>query len=381
MPSSNQKGGAYGDGFGRRSGLADENGCGRGRYDNFGDWNIIPLVMNGQFYLSHTRDNPRAPAGFNNRVWNRCNRTLHRLPEAPDPVKLDDLREDELEWVLDMIREYGEEMDFFSMITQEDVYNKWRTKLLEVGMEDDEDLLAELNDRWRARQELERRATAAAPAAAAPAAAAPAAAAPIPEEDEYADDPFEADDDAENARVRERLLERARLEAALSPPGKALLRVHETVSRVMEEATKNGVDVPMVDANDFICPITREVMTDPVVTRSGHSYERGAIERYMRSTREPKDPLSRKRLVASEIYPNFVLKKVLDSYNKHIAAAGTNKFYGIVTPGSQLGGGKKSRRKRTKRRRTTGGKKSRKLRKHRTLKGGKRKRRRTRRRR
>lgn len=33
-------------------------------------------------------------------------------------------------------------------------------------------------------------------------------------------------------------------------------------------------------AQSFLCPITQEVMTDPVMTEDGHSYERDAIERW-----------------------------------------------------------------------------------------------------
>ena len=39
----------------------------------------------------------------------------------------------------------------------------------------------------------------------------------------------------------------------------------------------------MADAtSSFLCPITRELMTDPVIDRDGNSYERSAIENWVR---------------------------------------------------------------------------------------------------
>jgi len=42
---------------------------------------------------------------------------------------------------------------------------------------------------------------------------------------------------------------------------------------------------------DFICPITTELMSDPVMAADGHSYERTAIERWLatKSTSPPDD--------------------------------------------------------------------------------------------
>ena len=53
------------------------------------------------------------------------------------------------------------------------------------------------------------------------------------------------------------------------------------------------------------CPISAEVMLDPVVTPAGHSYERGSIERYIDLKKE--DPVSRSALRREDLVPNRAL--------------------------------------------------------------------------
>ena len=61
--------------------------------------------------------------------------------------------------------------------------------------------------------------------------------------------------------------------------------------------------------DEFLCPITCEVMFDPVVATDGHTYERSAIEKWLRtSTKSPRggDPISKNNLVS-----NLNLKKLI----------------------------------------------------------------------
>ena len=37
-----------------------------------------------------------------------------------------------------------------------------------------------------------------------------------------------------------------------------------------------------MEVNDFICPIGGEIMTDPVISKDGHTYERKHIEEWFR---------------------------------------------------------------------------------------------------
>jgi STIP1 homology and U-box containing protein 1 len=60
------------------------------------------------------------------------------------------------------------------------------------------------------------------------------------------------------------------------------------------------------------CPITFEVMTEPVVTPSGTSYQRAAIEAYV--DRRGEDPVSRQPLARSQLVPNHGLRAAVAAY-------------------------------------------------------------------
>jgi len=63
----------------------------------------------------------------------------------------------------------------------------------------------------------------------------------------------------------------------------------------------------------FTCPITFDVMLDPVITPYGHSYDRAAIERYITRTKA-EDPTTRKPLAVSQLVPNIGLKSAIQEY-------------------------------------------------------------------
>lgn len=61
--------------------------------------------------------------------------------------------------------------------------------------------------------------------------------------------------------------------------------------------------------------ITFELMHDPVVTRSGHSYERHTIVEHLKVS--PVDPITREPLTIDELRPNIALRKALDDFWEH----------------------------------------------------------------
>jgi STIP1 family protein 1 len=64
---------------------------------------------------------------------------------------------------------------------------------------------------------------------------------------------------------------------------------------------------------DFLIDtISFEIMHDPVVTKSGQSYERATITEHLK--RNPTDPLSREPLYVPELRPNVALKKACDEF-------------------------------------------------------------------
>uniref|UniRef100_A0A7S1KT44 U-box domain-containing protein n=1 Tax=Percolomonas cosmopolitus TaxID=63605 RepID=A0A7S1KT44_9EUKA len=66
--------------------------------------------------------------------------------------------------------------------------------------------------------------------------------------------------------------------------------------------SESSIDIP----DDFICPLTHEIMTDPVITTAGYSYERSAIEKWLE--RSDCDPSSREVVNVNVLTPNRNLK-------------------------------------------------------------------------
>jgi len=60
----------------------------------------------------------------------------------------------------------------------------------------------------------------------------------------------------------------------------------------------------------FFCPITGEVMKDPVVDPEGNSYERAAIEEWLK--RERTSPLTRSPLTEEQLAPNRALRDAIE---------------------------------------------------------------------
>jgi len=65
---------------------------------------------------------------------------------------------------------------------------------------------------------------------------------------------------------------------------------------------------------DLICPITFELMTDPVMTCTGQTYERVNIERWF-AMRHRSDPITNEPLSDLTLRSNIVLKKIIDTYH------------------------------------------------------------------
>ena len=63
-------------------------------------------------------------------------------------------------------------------------------------------------------------------------------------------------------------------------------------------------DVP----HDFLCPITHELMVDPLMTRTGLSFDREAIMKWL-AEHDHTCPLTRQPLRASDLVPNRYLER------------------------------------------------------------------------
>ena len=74
--------------------------------------------------------------------------------------------------------------------------------------------------------------------------------------------------------------------------------------------------------DEFICPITYELLMDPMVAQDGHTYEKASIETWLKTNH--KSPLTAEAM-GDNIVPNFNLKKLIqDLLNEGGAGLYTN---------------------------------------------------------
>lgn len=92
---------------------------------------------------------------------------------------------------------------------------------------------------------------------------------------------------------------------------------------VSEERLQEAWPLGEASFNIFLCPITHDVMTDPVVGADGYTYERSAIARWFETSR--KSPVTGQSLPHTDLVPNHsvrtLLKTIIDM-TEGIAAPG-----------------------------------------------------------
>jgi Mg-chelatase subunit ChlD len=64
--------------------------------------------------------------------------------------------------------------------------------------------------------------------------------------------------------------------------------------------------------NEFMCPISMDLMTDPVMAPDGHTYERSAITEWL-STHNT-SPITRVHMTVAELQTNFALKNAIERW-------------------------------------------------------------------
>tara|TARA_B100000482_G_C12607897_1_gene297836 strand:- start:1488 stop:2900 length:1413 start_codon:yes stop_codon:yes gene_type:complete len=85
-------------------------------------------------------------------------------------------------------------------------------------------------------------------------------------------------------------------------------------SMILDRLQKNGIELTY--PHEYVCPITQDIMNDPVVASDGHSYEREALVSFMKYG-NGKSPLTRQKLT-STIIPNINLKKRIREHAEDI---------------------------------------------------------------
>jgi hypothetical protein len=84
-------------------------------------------------------------------------------------------------------------------------------------------------------------------------------------------------------------------------------------------AAADGMRVAVPDS--FRCHITQDVMVDPViVTETGHTYERSAIEQWLRTHNT--DPFTNMQLSSNNLIPNHSLRASIQEFSANNAHYG-----------------------------------------------------------
>ena len=107
------------------------------------------------------------------------------------------------------------------------------------------------------------------------------------------------------------LEESARLEVGATRAAGDQARFAEGASSPAAEARPEGEEEP---PDDFVCPITTEVMSDPVMAADGHAYERSAIERWLAT--KSTSPMTGEALVQSFLAPNHTLRRQIREWEE-----------------------------------------------------------------
>ena len=93
-----------------------------------------------------------------------------------------------------------------------------------------------------------------------------------------------------------------------------------------QTAAKQAAPVVVPVPDGLECPITNELMIDPVMCTDGHSYERQAILDWFAEQRSNRQlltsPLTNVPLESDTLFPNFALKKQCELFSKEKAAIG-----------------------------------------------------------
>ncbi|GLJ31970.1 hypothetical protein SUGI_0643490 [Cryptomeria japonica] len=96
-----------------------------------------------------------------------------------------------------------------------------------------------------------------------------------------------------------------------------LERCH-TLSEVFDKAAQ--CDIPSEIPDHLTCRITLGILSDPVITPSGITYEKSSLLEHLQKVGEF-DPVTRAPLLAEQIIPNFAIKAAVRAYLKENAWA------------------------------------------------------------
>jgi len=85
----------------------------------------------------------------------------------------------------------------------------------------------------------------------------------------------------------------------------------------IEDLEKKSKDISTqlsTGIDSFLCPITREVMEEPVICADGHTYEKNSIQMWLQS--HSRSPKTNQELSSTELIPNHALRNAIEAVMK-----------------------------------------------------------------
>ncbi|KAI3868607.1 hypothetical protein MKX03_013117 [Papaver bracteatum] len=87
---------------------------------------------------------------------------------------------------------------------------------------------------------------------------------------------------------------------------------HRT-SFTLDDGSKPGSMISCLDSEDFLCPISLEIMSDPVIISTGHTFDRVSIQKWFKSGNLI-CPKTGEKLTSIEMVPNSALRKLIHQF-------------------------------------------------------------------
>ncbi|NXR03341.1 WSDU1 protein, partial [Sagittarius serpentarius] len=91
------------------------------------------------------------------------------------------------------------------------------------------------------------------------------------------------------------------------------LGLRSKILQKIEELRTKTLSVSVTVPDEFLCPITRELMKDPVIAADGYSYEKEAMENWI-STKRRSSPMTNLPLPSLMLTPNRTLKMAISRW-------------------------------------------------------------------
>ncbi|KAI7996306.1 U-box domain-containing protein 19 [Camellia lanceoleosa] len=92
-----------------------------------------------------------------------------------------------------------------------------------------------------------------------------------------------------------------------------LFDIVDTVSTHKSTQKSSNLVVKHVNLDDFLCPISLEIMIDPVTVSTGHTYDRSSILKWFKAGNST-CPKTGEKLKSTDLVPNLALKRLISQY-------------------------------------------------------------------